>query len=461
MGTPVTVLDFPEQSDIKQDDIAYVIRGTGIDRDQKERVDNLLQPLTLGNFNRVNYGGEVTEQSTPDMTAQISAGYGILNGKFVAWDAQSTATIVAPVSDTRLDYVCVDNTGTIIVIAGTLGASPDFPTVDASLYLILGALVIKTATTSINTGVEVFTFMLAQHPYFPNLYINSAYTATDKSHNNVIVDVSGDAITGTLVCQGNCWVADYSNGGVDGSGDALAPAAITLVGYTSDTSWTIKNQRTDGAGGFFEDLLDGSVASGTGDSYTPYIGNAATNPLWLFINAFNIYILNIDISGGSGGNGSTNHDPNSDDVTFPAGSFSVGSSGRNASNTANMVLNAVNIIEFLINSTVTLDGGNGGNGSSTSAGTVGDLGGAGGNAGDGGDITMKAKTITENGTITQIAGTLGSGGTGSGGSDNNANGSNGNPGSAGSKTSTEYDFTTGLLANYADWVHALYNRLLS
>ncbi len=69
---------------------------------------------------------------------------------------------------------------------------------------------------------------------------------------------------------------------------------------------------------------------------------------------------------------------------------------------------------------------------------------------------MTAKTITENGILTQTGGNGGTGGIGSGGSDNNGNGSNGSAGSTGTKTSTTYDFTDGLPDGYADWINPLF-----
>jgi len=396
----------------------------------------------------------LSEQDTPDMTVKVSAGEGICNGQYVRW-AETNLTFTAPGSNTRLDYIVVDYadvetdgvTVTPEIVAGTAAASPDFPSVTAN-QLILGCVVLKAATASLNDGQEIFIFRNGNDPYFPNLYINAAYTATNKSHNNVIVDMSNAVITGTLECQGNCWVVDYDNTGTDGSSNS---EVLTSPGqYKDGDEYTLNS---------LVDTLVGSGGDGLGNPQVAKINrrDAGSNANNITIEAFNIYVYDITLSGGNAYTGSiSGYDQNDADASYPNGHFYIGGCGGAGANGGNVTLEAINEIELLTGGTVDLTGGDGSNGEDESTGSVGNLGGYGGDGGDGGDLTMTAVTITENGTLTQTAGSAGSAGTGSGGSDNNGNGSAGSAGSAGSKTSTTYDFTTGLPDGYADWVHALY-----
>jgi hypothetical protein len=407
-----------------------------------------------GKQNYIKSGGAVTEQGTPNMTVAIAAGEAKINGIDCNWAAGNSGTVTAPGSNTRLDLVVAQSDSTLTIVTGSAAASPVFPSV-ASTQIVLAALVVKSTTTSLNEGTEIFTMKNFENPYFPNLYINAAYTATNKSHNNVIIDMSSDEITGTLECQGYCHIINYDNPGTNGTGES-AGSGVNTSAYDDSANWTISNSDSDGLG--VGTVLEGSSGPGTGFSgIYPYVGNAATGTANnLTINAFSIYILDLDISAGDGADGSTGYDPNTDNGDFTAGHFEIGSSGRDGANTSNLTFTAIDEIEILSGGTVILSGGDGGDGDHVNGGSVGNLGGDGGDGGDAGDLTYTCKTYTNNGTITQTGGSAGSGGIGSGGSDNNSLGTNGSAGASGSINSTLYDFTTGLPANYADWVHPLY-----
>jgi hypothetical protein len=421
--------------------------------DLKDRLDS----MWVGKQNYLNQGGVISEQGTPNMTVAISAGNAKVNGVDCEWAAQNSATITAPGSNTRLDYVVINSDSTVSVVTGTPAASPDFPSV-ATTQLVVGCLVVKSSTTSLNDGVEIFNFLNGNNPYFPDLYINVAYTATDKSHNNVIVDLSSDIITGSLVCQGYCHIVEYTNTGSDGSGETSKNSIIPAgPNWVNDTTWSIKNGDTGPGGIIIEDTLDGSVSGSSANTNTTgFRGNLGGDASNLEIKAYSIYIKTLSIAGGNGASGTTERDGSTTASTLPAGKFYIGTSGGDAGDAGDLTLSAVADIEVLSGGTVNLNGGNGGSGASASSGTVGNLGGAGADSGDGGIFTYTCKTYTNNGTVTTSAGTAGTGGVGSGGSDNNGNGSGGTTGSTGSTSATIYDFTTGLVANYAEWVHPLY-----
>jgi hypothetical protein len=413
----------------------------------KERLDSIWD----GKQNYIKNGGAVTEQAAPDMTVAIAAGEAKISGIDCKWSAQNSAAISAPGANTRLDLVVAQSDSTITVVTGAAAASPVFPSV-SSTQVVLAALVVKAATASLNEGTEIFNVLNFENPYFPNLYINTAYTATNKSHNNVIVDLSSAVITGTLECQGYCHIIEYDNPGADGSGEGAGNSSITGCGYDADDDWRIANQGTS-------DILDGTNYDGVAPSSgTPvYIGasGSQSSASDLSINAYSIYINNIDLSGGFGDDGVTERDANDFSTAFPiSGKLYTGASGGAGATSKNITLNAID--EITINGTVDLSGGDGGDAGNASSGSVGNLGGGGGGGGDGGDFTYTCKTYTNNGTLTQSAGSGGTGGTGSGGSNNNGNGSNGSSGSAGSTSATTYDFTDGLPSGYGDWIHPLY-----
>jgi hypothetical protein len=439
------------------DDLAAVAIGTTNAETTAARpyhtdLSGRLNSIWKGRYNYLKSGGVVTAQGTPNMTVAVSAGEAKIDGIDVKWAAQNSGTVTAPGSNTRLDLVVANSDSTLSIVTGAAAASPVFPSV-ATTQLVLAALVVKNTTTSLNVGTEIVYVKNFSNPYFPNLYINSNYTATNKKHNNVIVDLSSATITGTLECQGNCWIIDYSNPAANGTGEGTF---AEFGRSNSTTDWILGSATT-------RELQSSAYTpplGGTGN-YNPYVGGAGAATGNLVIDALNVYIYDIDLSGGDGASATTEVDP---DATanfngISPGDLIVAASGGSGSNSGDVTLRAVNEIEVLTGGTVSLVGGDGANGNNTSTGTIGNLGGNGGNSGDGGTFTYSTKTYTNNGTVTIAAGTAGTAGTGSGGSDANGNGAGGTSGSAGSTAATLYDFTDGLPSTYADWIHPLYLEL--
>ena len=418
----------------------------------KERLDSNWS----GRYNYLKSGGTVTAQSPADMTVAVAAGEAKINGIDVKWAGQNSGTITAPGSNTRIDLVVANSDNTISVVTGAAAGTPVFPS-KATTQIVLAALLVKSSTTSLVIGTEIFAMKNYSNPYFPNIYINTPYTATNKKHNNVIVDLISAEITGTLECQGNCWVIEYENTGL--FGDPEVDIFTNEARYNDGTNWAILNDEAAEGG----NSITGSSSGGS----TPQNGSAnayaaPTNGGSLNISAYNIYINDIDLTGSGGGSPDSapaERDQNDTDASFPDEDFYVGGQGQKAGNAGDVTLIAINEIEILTGGTVDLSASNGGAGGNASSGAVGNLGGKGADGGDGGDLTYTAKTYTNNGTLTQTAGSGGAGGTGSGGSDANGNGTAGSAGSAGSINATLYSFTTGLPSTYADWIHPLYLEL--
>lgn len=92
------------------------------------------------------------EQSTPDMTVRVDAGF-LFDGAMSEIAAQSTGTLVAPVSNPRIDRVVIDpTTGAVSVVTGTEAASPAAPAVPEGL-LPLCQVLLATSTTAIANSI--------------------------------------------------------------------------------------------------------------------------------------------------------------------------------------------------------------------------------------------------------------------------------------------------------------------
>ena len=189
-----------------QEEIATVIEGNNIilktaATDTNAQLFAAISRMVgdTGAPTRLVSGGVLQANIPVDMGFIVTAGSAVVAGKRVAWTRTSMTALVAPGANTRLDYVYVNNEGTLKVAQGTAAVSPDFPAISVD-HVILGAIVTKAATTDLNVGTEMFQLKAGENPYFPNLYINNTYTATNKIHNNVIVDMSCTEITGTLEC---------------------------------------------------------------------------------------------------------------------------------------------------------------------------------------------------------------------------------------------------------------------
>lgn len=214
-------------------------------RDNHTVLRDRLRSESMINGNVLISGGVVSDQTVPDMTVHIAAGEAIVDGVACKWAAQDSGTITAPVSNTRLDYVVVNSDNSISIVAGTPGASPVFPAV-ASSQLVVAALVVKAATTSLNDNVEVFVFR-HKPSYMEDIYIGSALNA-----------YQGIYVFGNLIVDADV-AMDCNASGL--SGLHLRYAHFKCSGYfyiTSGKSLTITNT----AESYFDNGESGSTAGG-------------------------------------------------------------------------------------------------------------------------------------------------------------------------------------------------------
>ena len=411
-------------------------------RDYHTVLRDRLRSDSLGRGNVLVSGGVVTQHAgTPNMTVDITAGEAVVGGIAVKWSAQTSGTITAPVSNTRLDYVVVNSDSSISVVAGTSAASPAFPSV-ASTQIVVAALVVKSTTTSLNNGVEVFVFKDGHHLNYQDFYIGSSTTLSQGNYpvGNIIFDA---AITLSCVQTGTFKALNkemisiqcYGNFHSTTNGTFAVATSNVITRYFSDGSAasTGKTDTSGGGGGASSVAAGGAGGNGTG---TGGAGGTVTR---------NASIADPNYSSGKGGNGYNSGSPNASDTTKVAIIFSILAE--------NIYLRAGITNNGAVPSNPTTGGGCGGDGggavlliannaftaSAITVNCAGSVGanavtaGGGGGGGGGGLIFIRSNSFSSSATLT-VSG--GAGGTGAGGG---ASGSNGSAGLASQKLWTDND----------------------
>ncbi|NOG70514.1 hypothetical protein [Roseicella sp. DB1501] len=90
-------------------------------------------------------------QATPNMTVALDAGSIFTGTTLTEIAPQSTATITAPVSNSRIDRIVIDNTtGAVSVVAGTAAASPNPPALPTGKSPVAQVLLTSTTTAITN-----------------------------------------------------------------------------------------------------------------------------------------------------------------------------------------------------------------------------------------------------------------------------------------------------------------------
>lgn len=391
------------------------------------------------------YGFLVRAQSTPNMTVAVKA-FSIAE---LSYAGGNTSTIVAPVTNPRIDLVVLTSAGTLAVRAGTEAVTPVAST-PTDGDIVLAKITLATSTTTI-TNALISNYVLEKYQvsssfdiifgdgsdgdvtissnttisrdmYYNNLTINSGFTLNPSGYRVFVKNTFTTIGTGKLARNGN----NGSNGAqaVAGAG-GLALAAGTI--YGSDVGGQ-GGLASNGIGGTSSTNSIGTLTKagdGGNDNISPfYLGGiggtsvATTTPtstpklpvglLTIFLEKNGVFLT----SSSSGGGGASS-------------SNASGNRGGGGGGTAGgiILLVAKNII-LSANNSITALGGNGGNGGNS----VGLFDGSGGGGGNGGVIILVYKTISGT-TLTAssacaggAAGLKGTGGT---------NGTNGNAGTVG------------------------------
>jgi hypothetical protein len=116
----------------------------------KDRLNNSEKPM--GNV--VVSGLQVTEQTVPNMTVQVSAGYAIVNGILCYKSASSNSNTVTAPTNERYDVVVINTDNTLTIVLGNDSADPVLPAI-ANSQRPLAILKLDSSTTSLNNGVEI------------------------------------------------------------------------------------------------------------------------------------------------------------------------------------------------------------------------------------------------------------------------------------------------------------------
>lgn len=129
-------------------------------------------------------------QSTPDMTVRIDAGYVLTALGVTELSGQTSATIVAPTTNPRIDRVVIDRlSGTISIITGVEAASPvapDIPSGKAPCCQVL--LDNSPATTSITASLITDERVIINYSSAPTIVLSR--TLVDSAKTFVVGDMN-------------------------------------------------------------------------------------------------------------------------------------------------------------------------------------------------------------------------------------------------------------------------------
>lgn len=178
-------------------------------------------------------------QATPNMTIVVDPGRRF-NGiaLFANATAQSTATIVAPVTNPRIDRVVIDrNTGTVSVITGTEAASPSAPAITADKVPVAQVSLVVGQTTIVNADItDERDLAWVGHGRGTVEAKTAAFTVANTDNGKVFNCTSGTftvtlTAVATLIAGFEATVVNSGTGVVtlDGDGAETIDGATTLA----------------------------------------------------------------------------------------------------------------------------------------------------------------------------------------------------------------------------------------
>ena len=147
------------------------------------------------------------EQSTPNMTVRVDAGYVFTGSVLTEVAAQSSAAMVAPTTNPRIDRIVVDAvTGVVSVVTGVQGASPVAPAIPAGKVPV--AQVLLQTASGVITNAMLTDERIPSALWTPRLigdFVTVSLTpgaseTIDVVHglgsDDLIVDVTGRGVSG-------------------------------------------------------------------------------------------------------------------------------------------------------------------------------------------------------------------------------------------------------------------------
>lgn len=210
---------------------------------------------------RIGAAYQAYANSTPNMTVKVAAGALLVAGAVVENAIQTTGTITAPVSNSRIDRVVIDSTtGVVSVITGTSGVSPSAPALTAGKLPVAQVLLTSASTAITNsmiTDERAMSAVIAGPATGSGLTMATARLlgrTTASSGAIEEISVSGGTFTGGTLTIPGITIATpvtWSSGTTSDITGIPSTAKRVVVAYdrisTNGTSYVILQPRASGA----------------------------------------------------------------------------------------------------------------------------------------------------------------------------------------------------------------------
>ena len=212
----------------------------------------------------------VAQQSTPNMTVQVTAGLVNTGTAITSVAAQNSATLVAPVTNPRIDVIVLNSSNVVTVRAGTEAASPAIPAhlaTDTPLAYITLATTTTTITNSIITPYRNNPWAGVTNPLTIGTLTLASGSITDSS-GAITFDNENISTTGTL-----------ASGAHTVTGALTTSGAISVNDVTDSTSGLTGSIHTDGGIGVVKQVYAGGriITDDVTDSTSGITGSIQTD----------------------------------------------------------------------------------------------------------------------------------------------------------------------------------------
>lgn len=200
----------------------------------KNYVDTQIAAVNVGGAAQTSFlvsGGQVVWESAYIFSVSAAAYY--IGGVLYSSAADSVTLGAADPADDRIDVIAVDDTGAVVVVAGTAAAQPSEPDIDPGTQLKLGIVLVTAATLAPPAATSTL------------LYADNAGSPTEwnwtASGGSIDVDSTNNPRTGTKSIEGTAVVAGVYAQGQIGAGTFDPNSVGLLVIYIrSKATWPNK-----------------------------------------------------------------------------------------------------------------------------------------------------------------------------------------------------------------------------